>query len=149
MIVWIASYPKSGNTWVRALISTYLYSDKGEFDFNLLNRIPKFIQEQFISPLVDLEELKKDPLKITDYWESAQLRINLDNQIKFLKTHNACAAYKKRWFTDETNTTGYVYIVRDPRAVACSLAAHSEISIEKAVDDLLNEDQIGYNGPYK
>ena len=64
---------------------------------------------------------------------------NLDNQIKFLKTHNACVAYKNRWFTDETNTIGYLYIVRDPRAVACSLAAHSEISIEKAVDDLINK----------
>ena len=58
-------------------------------------------------------------------------------------------AYKNRWFTDETNTIGYIYIVRDPRAVACSLAAHSEISLEKAVDDLINKDQIGYNGPYK
>ena len=58
-------------------------------------------------------------------------------------------AYKNRWFTDETNTIGYIYIVRDPRAVACSLAAHSEISMEKAVDDLINKDQIGYNGPYK
>ncbi len=149
MIVWIASYPKSGNTWVRALISTYLYSDKGEFNFNLLNKINKFTQEKFISPLINLNELKKDPLKITEYWKSAQLRINLDNQIKFLKTHNACVAYKNRWFTDETNTIGYIYIVRDPRAVACSLAAHSEISIEKAVDELINEDHIGYNGPYK
>ena len=33
MILWIASYPKSGNTWIRALISTYLYSDKGDFNF--------------------------------------------------------------------------------------------------------------------
>jgi len=149
MIVWIASYPKSGNTWVRALVSTYLYSANGEFNFHLLNKIHKFTQEKFISPLANLDELKKNPLKITEYWESAQLRINLDNQIKFLKTHNACVAYKNRWFTDETNTIGYIYIVRDPRAVACSLAAHSEISIEKAVDDLINKDQIGYNGPYK
>ena len=50
MIVWIASYPKSGNTWVRALVSTYLYSANGEFNFNLLNKIHKFTQEKFISP---------------------------------------------------------------------------------------------------
>ena len=37
MIIWIASYPKSGNTWIRALIATYLYSDHEEFNFNLLN----------------------------------------------------------------------------------------------------------------
>jgi len=149
MIVWIVSYPKSGNTWVRALVSTYLYSAKGEFTFNLLEKIPKFIQEKFISPFIDLKELKKNPLKITEYWKSAQLRINLDNQIKFFKTHNACVSYKNRWFTDETNTKGYIYIVRDPRAVACSLASHSKMSIEKAVDELLNENKVGYNGPSK
>jgi len=147
MILWIASYPKSGNTWVRALISTYLYSDNAEFSFDLLNKIPKFIQDKYIAPLVDLKELKKDPLKITEFWKSAQLRINLDNKIKFFKTHNGCVSYKDRWFTDENNTKGYIYIVRDPRAVACSLAAHLRISVDKAVDDLLNENNIGYNGP--
>ena len=149
MILWVASYPKSGNTWIRALISTYLYSKNDEFNFDLLLNIPKFIQEQYISPVIKLEELKKDPLKISEYWESAQLRINLDNQIKFFKTHNACVAYKNRWFTNEKNTIGYIYIVRDPRAIAISLAHHSNISIERTVDDLLNDNQVGFNGPYK
>ena len=149
MILWVASYPKSGNTWIRALISTYLYSNDGEFNFDLLLKIPKFIQEQYISPLIKLDELKKDPLKISEYWEGAQLRINLDNQVKFFKTHNACVSYKNKWFTDENNTIGYIYIVRDPRAVACSLAHHANISTETSVNDLLNNNQIGYNGPYK
>ena len=38
MIIWIASYPKSGNTWVRSLLSSYLYSNDGIFDFNLLKK---------------------------------------------------------------------------------------------------------------
>ena len=149
MILWISSYPKSGNTWIRALISAYLYSDDGNFEFKLLHKIPKFIQEKFISTVADLNELKKNPLGITEFWKSAQLRINLDNEIKFFKTHNACVSYKDRWFTDETNTAGYVYVVRDPRSIACSLASHSKISIEQAVNDLLNENNMGLNGPYK
>ena len=149
MILWIASYPKSGNTWVRALISAYLYSDQGEFNFDLLNKIPKFIQNKYFSPLVKLEELEKNPLKITEYWNAAQSRINLANQIMFFKTHNACAAYDGKLFTDETNTIGYIYIVRDPRAVACSKAYHSGLTIERSVNGLLNESEIGYNGPYK
>ena len=59
-----------------------LKSILSEFNFNLLNNIHKFTQEKFILPLANLDELKKDPLKITEYWKSAQLRINLDNQIK-------------------------------------------------------------------
>ena len=58
-------------------------------------------------------------------------------------------SYKNRWFTDENNTAGYVYVVRDPRSIACSLASHSKISIEQAVNDLLNENNMGLNGPYK
>ena len=149
MIFWIASYPKSGNTWVRAFISTYLYSKNYIFNFDLLKKIPKFTQKKFFDQLVDLEKLKRDPLKITEYWKNAQMKINLVNEINFFKTHNACVAYKNRWFTDETNTSGYIYVVRDPRAIACSLAHHSGVSIEEAVDDLINENKIGYNGPFK
>ena len=38
-IVWLASYPKSGNTWIRAFLSSYLFSQNGEFEFSLLNKI--------------------------------------------------------------------------------------------------------------
>ena len=40
MITWLASYPKSGNTWLRALLTTYFYSEDGIFDFKLLPKIP-------------------------------------------------------------------------------------------------------------
>ena len=143
MIIWIASYPKSGNTWVRALVSSYLFLDKEDFSFELLKKIPKFIQQKFITPVIKLDEIKKEPLKISKFWEIAQTRINLDSKVKFLKTHNACVSYEGRWFTNKKNTAGYVYIVRDPRAVACSLAEHHAISQERAVNNLLNENQIG------
>jgi len=149
MICWIASYPKSGNTWIRALISTYLYSENGEFNFSLLEKVPKFIQDKYFSPLIKLYELKKDPLKITEYWKDAQSRINLINQTMFFKTHNACVSYKDRWFTDEYNTIGYIYTVRDPRAVVCSKAFHSGLSIEESVNTLINKNEVGYNGSYK
>jgi len=148
MILWIASYPKSGNTWLRALITTYLYSDNGEFNFDLLDKIPKFTQNKYFETFVDLKNLKTEPLKISEYWSSAQLKINLNNEVNFFKTHNACASYKDRWFTDEKNTMGYIYVVRDPRAVACSNANHSNLTIEDSVNDLLNENLIGFNGDY-
>ena len=34
MIIWISSYPKSGNTYLRSFISSYFFSKKGKFDFN-------------------------------------------------------------------------------------------------------------------
>jgi hypothetical protein len=143
MIIWIASYPKSGNTWIRALISYYLYSKKEEFDFKLLKKIPKFIQRKFISPVANLDKIEKDPLTISEFWESAQIRLNLDNEIKFFKTHNACVSYDGKWFADKKNSAGYIYLVRDPRSVVCSYASHFNISLEKALKDLSNENKIG------
>ena len=42
MIFWIASYPKSGNTWLRALLSSYFYSEDGIFNQELLKYITQF-----------------------------------------------------------------------------------------------------------
>ena len=47
MIIWIASYPKSGNTWVRSLLSAYLYSNDGIFNFDLLKKINQFPSKQY------------------------------------------------------------------------------------------------------
>ena len=33
MIIWLASYPKSGNTWVRSMVASLLYTDDGFFNF--------------------------------------------------------------------------------------------------------------------
>ena len=48
MIIWIASYPKSGNTWVRAFLSAYYYSHDGIFNFELLKKIKQFPSKDFL-----------------------------------------------------------------------------------------------------
>ena len=42
MIVWLASYPKSGNTFVRSLLSSYIFSKDGNFNFELLKILNNF-----------------------------------------------------------------------------------------------------------
>ena len=42
MIIWLASYPKSGNTWLRSMLASYFYSQNGVFNFDLLNYIDQF-----------------------------------------------------------------------------------------------------------
>ena len=42
MIVWLASYPKSGNTLVRALLSSYFFSEDGIFNFDIIKNIKQF-----------------------------------------------------------------------------------------------------------
>ena len=47
MIIWLASYPKSGNTWVRSFITTLLYSVDGQNDFSNLSNIRQFPDREF------------------------------------------------------------------------------------------------------
>ena len=42
MIFWLASYPKSGNTLLRSILSTYFFSEDGEFKFEHLYKIGQF-----------------------------------------------------------------------------------------------------------
>ena len=47
MFVWLASYPKSGNTLTRSLLAGYFFSEDGIFDFKLLKNIKQFLRPNF------------------------------------------------------------------------------------------------------
>ena len=71
MIIWIASYPKSGNTWLRALISSYFYSKDGIYDESLLKKIDQFPVRKYFKKfnydkkkLVTLQNFGLAPKKI-------------------------------------------------------------------------------------
>ena len=69
MIIWIASYPKSGNTWIRSLLSSYFFSKDGNFNFNLLNQIQSFPSESHFKNYTDKFEMPEDTSK---YWLKEQ-----------------------------------------------------------------------------
>jgi len=54
-IIFISSYPKSGNTWVRCIISSFLNNQNGKFNFNDLSRTGLFSRESHFTHLKDLE----------------------------------------------------------------------------------------------
>ena len=134
MIVWLASYPKSGNTWLRTILNQLLFSEDIEESkvFETLDVITSFPQQKHFKNISQkLTDSKyKDHEEIIKSWIVSQDKINLDNKIKFFKTHNfACKKYdeneKKNYsFTDLNNTLGVIYIVRDPRNIITSLKHH-------------------------
>ena len=128
MIIWIASYPKSGNTWVRSLLASYYFSNDGKFNFNLLKNIKQFPSKNFFNKRIEsIDEAAKS-------WLTIQRKIKSLNKVSFLKTHNVYGAYKGMHFTTPEFTLGAIIIVRDPRNVITSLMNHYSINEEGALE---------------
>ena len=136
MIIWITSYPKSGNTWIRSLLCAYLFSKDGKFNFNLLENIKQFSGKNLLS---DPNNNSENQLRIIENWITSQKIINKDKKIHFLKTHNALCTINGNKFTDAFNTMAALYIVRDPRNLITSLSHHYEIDLKEAFRFLTNK----------
>lgn len=136
MIFWIASYPKSGNTWLRSLLSSYYYSENGIFDQTLLEKISQFPEKKYFINFDYDQTIVTDTSK---YWIKAQEKINEDKKLRFFKTHNVLGAINGNKFTNVQNTIGCIYIVRDPRNVITSLQNHYEMNFDNALQFMMNE----------
>ena len=137
MIIWITSYPKSGNTWIRSFLTSLLYSNDGKNDFSNLDKIKQFpnrsLFKNFIHDFQSVEEVYKNWLNVQNY-------INLNNQIKFLKTHHVNCTIKNYKFYDDTNSLGTIHIVRDPRNVLISIKNHFSLKdFDEAKEFILKE----------
>ena len=137
MIIWLASYPKSGNTWVRHFLASLIYSNQGKSGLDKLGFIlqyPKRDQfEKLVTNLNDFRQIKKN-------WIKSQDLINSDNKIKIFKTHHTLCTFEGDNFTNEKNTLGAIYIVRDPRNVISSILYHFNLSnIEEALNFIKDE----------
>ena len=64
MIIWIPSYPKSGNTWIRTFTSSIIFSKDGISNFNNLEIIPQHPMRRHFHNLIEnfqnINEIKKN-----------------------------------------------------------------------------------------
>ena len=142
MIFWIASYPKSGNTWLRALISAYYYSKDGIFNQSILKNIGQFPEKRHF---VDFNYDSGNVTDTTKLWIKSQEKINKDKKIRFFKTHNTFGKVNNCDFTNKDNSAGCIYIVRDPRNVITSLENHYEMNHEEALKWITNLNKYIYD----
>ena len=127
MIIWLASYPKSGNTYVRAFLSAYYFSENGDFDFSQISKIDQFPHEKYFKEKVsNMSEASKQ-------WVPIQREINKDKKVRFFKTHSFLGNYHGNQFTSSETTLGAIYIVRDPRNVFTSLKNHYSYDNDQAL----------------
>ncbi len=142
MIFWIASYPKSGNTWIRALISSYYYTEDGIFNESKIHNIDQFPQKKYFKDFKYDQTIVNDTARL---WLKAQKKINLDKRLRFFKTHNVFGNLNGNPFTDNSNSIGAIYVVRDPRNVITSLKNHYELNDDQAYSWIINENNYIYD----
>ena len=147
-LLWVASYPKSGNTWMRAILTSLFYSDDGIFDFKLLSKIDQFEKLQYFDFVKDIniEDYKKlgELPTISKYWAEAQNRIE-SKKLIFFKTHSCNYSHNNLNYTNQLKTRGGIYIIRDPRDVAVSYSKFIGESIDMTIDYMLGESRQIWN----
>ena len=142
MIFWIASYPKSGNTWLRALISSYYYTEDGFYRQDIIKKIGQFPEKKHFKGFNFNKDVVTDTTK---FWIKAQEKINEDNKLRFFKTHNAFGALNNNEFTNNKNSIGGIYIVRDPRNVITSIKNHYELNDDQALTWMMKQNNYIYD----
>ena len=137
MIIWLASYPKSGNTWLRMFLKSYFLKSDEKFSFE--DSILDSFKAQGFPDQIILEHLKVDYYKFEEIvrnWETMQDYINLNKRTNFVKTHNAMCTVGSYKFTTTKNTIGAIYVVRDPRDILVSYSHHLGYDYKKTFDQL-------------
>jgi len=139
-IVWLVSYPKSGNTWIRILLSNYLSDEDKAVDINSIQTSgiasSRAILEKYIPFLSsDLTFSEIDNLRPEVYKKLSEE----SDGIKFIKTHDAFTKNKNQQDIFPISATrAIVHIVRNPLDVAVSFAHHSNIPVQKSIERLNN-----------
>lgn len=141
MIVWLASYPKSGNTWVRSFLSSYINPKDSDFILEDLAKIGVFPGNNELNFL----RKKFGKYKFTDmasHWDFFQKEIIKENKMRLLKTHNTLCSINGHDFANGINSLGLIYIIRDPRDVVVSYSHHLNLSFEETFKRIANKHAV-------
>ena len=141
-LVWLASYPKSGNTWLRAFLHNLLLDPDEPIDIDDMLQVTfsDTSREWYAEASgKDVEQLSED--------EIAQLRPRVHHHLTelspnsvFVKTHNYLGADRNVPLISMEATSGAIYVLRNPLDLVLSLAPHSGFSIDEAIALMSSED---------
>lgn len=139
-IVWLASYPKSGNTWFRAFLTALLNPGSTDIDINNLHQTTIASSRQLFDEMTgiassDLEQEEIDRLRPLVYLQNARE----SEEVLYHKVHDAWTLLPdgQPLFPPEV-TRAALYFIRNPLDVAVSFAHHLNTSLEKTIAILNN-----------
>jgi hypothetical protein len=140
-LVWLASYPKSGNTWLRAFLANYFIRSDAPLPFEQIQRVSH--GDSGAPPLQQMAGGRDPrlmtpqqliPLRTARLAEIARL-----GEVNFVKTHNAHIRIGSGWLIPAALTKAAIYVIRDPRDMLLSYADHWGVTPEAAVGQIANK----------
>lgn len=140
-IVWLASYPKSGNTWFRAFLANLLNVQEGPVDINRLGGGPIASARGVLDNATGFESSNLLFNEVDDLRPALYEKISgKAKKTVFMKTHDAYTFLPDgRPLLSVEATKGAIYLVRNPLDVAPSFANHSSSGLDDIIADMNNE----------
>ncbi|MDD5727381.1 MAG: sulfotransferase domain-containing protein [Victivallales bacterium] len=137
-LIWLASYPKSGNTWFRTFLTAILNPEQAEIDINNMEQMTIASSREMLENFIDIEssELTQDEIDLLRPDEYRALSEELEEK-QYFKIHDAFTRNAAgEWIFPPELTWKVIYLVRNPLDVAVSYANHNTSSLEKAIEYL-------------
>ena len=142
-IAWLASYPKSGNTWLRAFIYNLFMQPEQPGG---ITEFPKYFESEsdlnWYTPYLGNRALDSiDPDEIFALREKVHKCIakKVANGTVYTKTHNRFGKVNGHPLHNLTVTAGAIVVVRNPLDIVLSMADHFGRSLDDTIDSMANE----------
>jgi len=143
-IYWLASYPKSGNTWTRVFLSNYLSGSSEPADINNIETDTIASSRRLFDDRIGLASSDMNEKTINNYRPMLyEMLAENAKQTLFMKAHDAYTfnINGKPVFSKKA-TKGVIYIIRNPLDVAVSYAYHSNKMVDKYIKVICDENHV-------
>lgn len=135
-ILWLASYPKSGNTWIRVFLANLILDEGTPLPLQRINEVcssePNEVWFKPLSktPVGELSKKKTAALRV----KAQERAVSLNKNIMPMKTHSFLGKDYGYPTISVKASVGVIYILRDPRDVAISAADHYGLTLDQAIE---------------